>query len=137
MACNANPGEKDAIAATIPAPVHADWTTNICDRPVSGDDRMSNVEVVEIEVISGRSVIGIDDFGANGWTRNNAVIMTKLNAYVHCGIDGQILFRIAVVIAADAAPVIVNAVDASTKLLVDVNVDDKKTDDAQPIKQPL
>lgn len=98
---------------------------------------MSNVEVVEIEVISGRSVIGIDDFGASGWTRNNAVIMTKLNAYVHCGIDGQILFRIAVVIAADAAPVIVNAVDASIKLLVDVNVDDKKTDDAQPIKQPL
>jgi hypothetical protein len=140
MACNAKPGEYDAIAANIPAPVHADWTTNICDKPVSGDSRMSSAETVEVEVMSTASdgsVIGVIDFGASGWTRSNAASITKLNAYVHCGMGGHILFNIAVVIAAAAALVIVNAVVASTKLLVDVNVDDKKTEDAQPIKQPL
>ena len=137
MACNAKPGEYDAIAASIPAPVHTDWTTNICDKPNSGDNIISSAEVVEHEATSTVSVSGVIDLGASGWTRNNTANITTLNAYVHCGIGEQILFNIAVTIAADAAPDIVNTVVAIAKLLVDVKLDDKNTDDAQPIKQPL
>ena len=83
MACNAKPGEYDAMAAKTPTPVHADSTTNICDKPFRGDVIISSVDVVEVDVIStasAMSVVAAVDFGAKGWTRSKAVSITKLNA---------------------------------------------------------
>lgn len=101
----ANMGEYKVSADNMPRPETAESTTKICDKPLSGASKRSVNGVLLAITVS--ETVTVPLLVANGLARNNMVRVTKLKAYVNCGLLLKVCRKLIVVMVAAEAPAVV------------------------------